>query len=497
VSADAAAKPIRSLIPARLDRLAWSPFHTRMVAGLGAAWILDGLQITIASSVTGVLTQPDTLGMTSSQIGLIASVYLVGEVFGALVFGRLSDQLGRKRLLIVTLLLYLFGTGLAAVVTGHHTGWLVFFYLTRFVAGMGIGGQYAAINSAIDEMMPSKYRGRVDIWINGTYWAGAILGSFASLVFLNAFAPDVGWRLAFLMGPVLALIVIVVGRTLPESPRWLMTHGRVEEAEQELAKIEDAARKSGQTLEPVSEDKAIELVPEKRYGYVRFLGLVFHQYPKRAVLGATLMITQSFLYNAIYFTYGLVLVKFYGVAADKVPLYGLAFAVGNLVGPLVLGPLFDSVGRRKMISGTYLLSGTLLAVSGWLFQQGDLTARSQTLIWVVIFFFASAGASAAYLTVSETWPIEIRAEAIAVFFAIAQIFGAFGPLFYGALIGDGQSTTGLFIGYVVGAGIMVVGGIVEIVFGIDAEGKSLESVTKPLTAAGEEPPEAPAALPAS
>ncbi len=497
MSADAVPKPIRSLIPARLDRLAWSPFHTRMVAGLGAAWILDGLQITIASSVTGVLTQPDTLGMTSSQIGLIASVYLVGEVVGALVFGRLSDQLGRKRLLIVTLLLYLFGTGLAAVVTGHHTGWLVFFYLTRFVAGMGIGGQYAAINSAIDEMMPSKYRGRVDIWINGTYWAGAILGSFASLVFLNAFAPDVGWRLAFLMGPVLALIVIVVGRTLPESPRWLMTHGRVEEAEQELAKIEEAARKSGQTLEPVSEDKAIELVPEKRYGYVRFLGLVFHQYPKRAVLGATLMITQSFLYNAIYFTYGLVLVKFYGVAADKVPLYGLAFAVGNLVGPLVLGPLFDIVGRRKMISGTYLLSGTLLAVSGWLFQQGDLTARSQTLIWVVIFFFASAGASAAYLTVSETWPIEIRAEAIAVFFAIAQIFGAFGPLFYGALIGDGQSTTGLFIGYVVGAGIMIVGGIVEIVFGIDAEGKSLESVTKPLTAAGEEPPEAPAALPAS
>jgi MFS family permease len=362
---------------------------------------------------------------------------------------------------------------------------------------MGIGGQYAAINSAIDEMMPSKYRGRVDIWINGTYWAGAILGSFASLVFLNAFAPDVGWRLAFLMGPVLALIVIVVGRTLPESPRWLMTHGRVEEAEQELAKIEDAARKSGQTLEPVPDSAAIELKPETRYGYVRFLGLVFHQYPKRAVLGATLMITQSFLYNAIYFTYGLVLVKFYGVAADKVPLYGLAFAVGNLVGPLVLGPLFDSVGRRKMISGTYLLSGTLLAVSGWLFQQGDLTARSQTLIWVVIFFFASAGASAAYLTVSETWPIEIRAEAIAVFFAIAQIFGAFGPLFYGALIGDGQSTTGLFIGYVVGAGIMVVGGIVEIVFGIDAEGKSLESVTKPLTAAGEEPPEAPAALPAS
>jgi MFS family permease len=467
-----------------------------MVAGLGAAWILDGLQITIASSVTGVLVQPDTLGMTSTEIGLIASVYLFGEVIGALVFGRLSDQLGRKKLLITTLLLYLCGTGLAAFVTGHHTGWLVFFYLTRLIAGMGIGGQYAAINSAIDEMMPSKYRGRVDIWINGTYWAGAIIGSFASLIFLNAFAPNVGWRLAFLMGPVLALIVIVVGRTLPESPRWLMTHGRVEEAEKELAKIEEAARKAGQTLDPVPDSAAIELTPEKRYGYVRFIGLVFHQYPKRAILGASLMITQSFLYNAIYFTYGLVLVKFYGVSATNVPWYGLAFAVGNLAGPLILGPLFDSVGRKKMISGTYLLSGALLAVSGWLFQHGDLTAYSQTFIWIVIFFFASAGASAAYLTVSETWPIEIRAEAIAVFFAIAQIFGALGPLFYGALIGDGTSTTGLFIGYLVGAAIMMTGGLIEILFGINAEGKSLESITKPLTATDEAPPEAPVASPA-
>src|SRR5215510_2412813 len=278
---------IRSTIPARLDRLAWSPFHTRMVAGLGAAWILDGLQITISSSVVGELQKPETLGMSSTEIGLIASIYLLGEVVGALVFGRLSDQLGRKRLLIVTLLLYLCGTGLAAFVTGHHTGWLVFFYATRFVAGMGIGGQYAAINSAIDEMMPSKYRGRVDIWINGSYWAGAILGSFVSLIFLNAFAPNVGWRLAFLMGPVLAIFVILVGRTLPESPRWLMTHGRVEEAEEELRKIEDAVRASGQELEPVDESKALELVPEKRYGYVTFLGLVFRTYPKRAVLGAT------------------------------------------------------------------------------------------------------------------------------------------------------------------------------------------------------------------
>jgi MFS family permease len=492
MSANAAV--IRSTIPARLDRLGWSPFHTRMVAGLGAAWILDGLQITISSSVTGELTKPSTLGMTSTQVGLIASVYLIGEVIGALVFGRLSDQLGRKRLLIVTLLLYLCGTGLAAFVTGHHHGWLVFFYLTRLIAGMGIGGQYAAINSAVDEMMPSKYRGRVDIWINGTYWAGAIIGSLASLIFLNAFPANVGWRLAFLMGPVLALVVIVVGRTLPESPRWLMTHGRLEEAERELAKIEEAAIKAGQTLEEVPDDQALELTPEKRYGYVRFVGLVFHKYPKRAVLGASLMITQSFLYNAIFFTYALVLTKFYGVSATKVPLYGLAFSIGNLIGPLALGPLFDTVGRKKMISGTYLISGTLLAVSGWLFYNDDLTANSQTFVWVVIFFFASAGASAAYLTVSETWPIEIRAEAIAVFFAIAQIFGALGPAFYGALIGDGSDRTGLYIGYLVGAAIMIFGGIIEIVFGINAEGKSLEDVTKPLTATpAEVPTEVPAA----
>jgi len=486
-------RSIRSTIPARLDRLSWSPFHTRMVFGLGAAWILDGLQITVASSVTGELVKPQTLGMTSSQVGLIASVYLIGEMVGALVFGRMSDRLGRKRLLVVTLLLYLCGTGLAAFVTGHHTGWLVFFYATRFIAGMGIGGQYAAINSAIDEMMPAKYRGRVDIWINGTYWAGAILGSFVSLIFLNAFAVNVGWRLAFLMGPVLALIVIVVARTLPESPRWLMTHGRMEEAERELKKIEDACAASGQTLDDVPDSKAIELIPEKQYGYITFLRLVFKQYPKRAILGGTLMITQSFLYNAIFFTYGLVLVHFYGVSATKVPLYGLAFSIGNLLGPLLLGPLFDSVGRKPMISGTYILSGGLLAISGWLFDNGDLTANSQTFVWVVIFFFASAGASAAYLTVSETWPIEIRAEAIAVFFAIAQVFGALGPVIYGALIGDGSSRTGLFIGYLVGGGIMILGGVVELAIGIKAEGKSLEDVTKPLTSTDSAP--APAAEP--
>jgi MFS family permease len=430
--------------------------------------------------------------MTSTQVGMIASVYLVGQVVGALVFGRLSDQLGPQAP----------ADRHAAPVPVRHRARRVHGQRRRLGLaclvlrdavhrGDGIGGQYAAINSAIDEMMPSKYRGRVDIWINGSYWAGAILGSFASLVFLNAFAPNVGWRLAFLMGPVLAIVVIIVGRTLPESPRWLMTHGRMEEAERELAKIEEAVRKSGQELAPVDDSQALELTPEKRYGYVTFLGLVFRTYPRRAVLGATLMITQSFLYNAIYFTYGLVLVQFYGVSADKVPLYGLAFAVGNLCGPLILAPLFDSVGRKPMISGTYIISGVLLAISGWMFDKGHLDATTQTFCWIVIFFFASAGASAAYLTVSETWPIEIRAEAIAVFFAIAQIFGAFGPAFYGWLIGDGSSRTGLFVGYVIGGAIMVVGGIVELAIGIKAEGKSLEDITKPITATDQ----APAAVP--
>ena len=309
------------------------------------------------------------------------------------MFGRLSDQLGRRSLFMWTLAIYLVGTGLTAL-TPRGSGWIIFLFATRFIAGTGIGGEYSAINSAIDEMMPARYRGRTDIWINGTYWLGAILGTFASFLLLNSLRPAEGWRVAFLCGPALAVVIIFVRRNLPESPRWLIAHGRVAEAEEQMRRIEEIAMRDGQRLEPVPESAAIVIKPEKRYGYLTLLRVAFRRYPQRAILGATLMITQSFLYNAIFFTYALVLTKFYGVSDNAVPLYGLAFAVGNLAGPLLLAPLFDSVGRKKMISGTYLLSGALLAVSAWLFAAGVLGAAGQTFIWIVIFFFASAARSA-------------------------------------------------------------------------------------------------------
>jgi MFS family permease len=473
-------QPIRSTIPARLDRLRWSPFHTRLVLGLGTAWILDGLEITVASSVTGKLTQANTLALSTTQASAIGTVYLVGEVVGALVFGRLSDKLGRRKLFMWTLTIYLIGTGLSALAFKGGGG-ITYFYLTRFIAGTGIGGEYSAVNSAIDEMMPARYRGRTDIWINGSYWLGSIIGTFAAFLLLNSLAPDLGWRIGFLVGPVLAIAILFIRRNLPESPRWLLTHGREQEALESMRRIEEASIKDGQQISDVPDSAAITVLPEKEYGYLTLLRVIIHTYPKRAVLGGTLMITQSFLYNAIFFTYALVLTKFYHVSNDAVPIYGLAFAVGNLAGPLLLGHLFDTLGRRKMISGTYLISGTVLAFSAWLFDAKLLDAAGQTAIWILIFFFASAGASAGYLTVSEIFPIEIRAEAIAVFFAIAQCFGAVGPILYGSLIGSGNDRAGLTIGYLIGGGLMIIGGLVEVFLGIDAEGKSLETVARPLT----------------
>jgi MFS family permease len=475
---------VRSLIPARIDRLPWSPFHTRMVIALGVAWILDGLEITVASSVTDILTKPETLALSSAAAGLVASVYLAGEVVGALYFGRLSDKLGRRKLFMITLGVYLVGSGLTALTLGNSGFWIGFLYLTRFIAGMGIGGEYSAINSAIDELIPSRFRGRVDIMVNGTYWAGAILGTLGSLIFLNVLSVGVGWRIAFLIGPVLGLVILVVRRHLPESPRWQVMNGREQQAEESITYIEHEVAAGGTELPPVDETKAIDLQPTEKIGYLALTRVLFRDYPGRSVLGASLMISQSFLYNAIFFTYTLVLGKFYGVDSKSAPLFLIAFAVGNLAGPLTIGHLFDTVGRRKMISGTYVLSGVLLALTAFLFNAGLLNAVTQTIAWCVIFYFASAGASAAYLTVSEIFPLEVRSKAIAVFFAIAQCFGALGPVIYGALIGDGSQPVKLFFGYLLGAGVMIAGGLVAYFLAVDAEGKSLEEIANPLSAGG-------------
>ncbi|MBR7838262.1 MFS transporter [Actinospica durhamensis] len=491
----AAAPPrgIKSLVPARIDRLVWSRFHTRMVVALGVAWILDGLEVSIASNVSPYLTEPGSLGMGAGSVAFsVGTVYLLGEVFGALFFGNLSDRWGRKNLFMITLGVYLLGGGLTALTLGKGQGWVLYLDLTRFIAGAGIGGEYAAINSAIDELIPARYRGRVDIAVNGTYWAGAFIASVLTVAVIKHLPVSYNWRIAFLFGPILGLIILFVRRNLPESPRWLVMHGRVDEAEEAVERIERETLSTGGSLDPVDESKQIEVLPADSVGYWELTKTLFRRYPSRSVLGATLMITQSFLYNAIFFTYSLVLTKIYGVPAGNTAYYFMAFAIGNLCGPLLLGRLFDTIGRRRMISGTYLIAGVSLAISAFLFHAGQLTALTQTICWCFIFFFASAGASAAYLTVSEIFPVEVRAKAIAVFFAIAQCFGAFGPWFYGKLIGDtgNQSPdyllhhSKLWIGYLIGAAVMIIGALVELWLGVDAEGRSLEDVATPLTAVG-------------
>jgi MFS family permease len=469
---------VRTLIPARLDRLPWSRFHTRLVTALGVAWVLDGLEITFASNFTTNLQGKDTLGLSSRAASDIASWYLGGQVIGALVFGRLSDRLGRKNLFVYTLGLYLIANGVAAFSPNIYM-----LDACRVVAGMGIGGEYAAINSAIDEVIPSKHRGRVDISINGTYWAGAAIASLAGVYLLDPshVSNNLGWRITLLIGPALGAAVWFVRRTLPESPRWLITHGRAEEAERNIAEIESWVRDNGHEIKDVDDSKAIEIDPNRaRPTLWEVTKVLIAVYPKRSILGAALMITQSFLYNAIFFTYAQVLNTFFNVPSGHTAYYYVAFAVGNLAGPLLLGPLFDTVGRRIMISGTYILASVLLFVTAIAFDKGLLTATTQTLCWAVIFFFASAGASAAYLTVSEVFPMELRAQAIAVFFSIAQGFGALGPAVYGGFIAS-KKPHELMLGYFLGAGIMAVGGLVAAVLGVKAERTSLEDVANPLS----------------
>jgi len=476
----AAPTAVRSLVPARMDRLPWTPFHWRVVTGLGAAWILDGLEIQIVATVGTVLQDRGTLHLSAGQVGLVGSVYLFGEVVGALVFGRITDLVGRRRLFIATLTLYLVASGVAGL---SFSLW--FLLICRFFAGTGIGGEYTAINSAIDELIPARYRGRTDIAVNGTYWAGGMSGATASILLLNPnlLPINVGWRIGFLIGPAIGIGIIYLRRVLPESPRWLMTHGRQAESERIVDEIEADARAQGYELEPVPEDRALMVSGRGVVSYVDIARTMLRDYPSRSFLGFSMMVTQAFLYNAIFFTYSLVLANFYHVASDRIGIYFFPFAVGNLLGPLTLGHLFDTVGRRKMIMLTYCLSGILLAITAWLFHQGVLDATTQTIFWCVIFFLASAGASSAYLTVSEIFPLELRAQAIAFFFAISQLAGGVAaPTIFGALIGNGTNRVPLTIGYLIGASVMFAGGLIAWFFGVDAERKSLEDVATPLSA---------------
>jgi MFS family permease len=465
-------RSIRSLIPARMDRLPWTKFHWTVVVGLGTAWILDGLEIQIVSANAFA----HQLHMTAFQVTFTGTIYLFGQVFGALIFGRLSDRLGRKRFFIVTLAIYLLGSGIAGFSPNF---W--FLWVFRFIAGMGIGGEYTAINSAIDEIIPSKYRGRIDIAINGTYWGGALIGSLAYLFLLNQHdlaESGWGWRIGFFIGPVLGLIIIFLRRHVPESPRWQITHGHEDAAEANVARIEkEVSDEAGRALDPVPDEKAIEIPIHDRVPFRVVAHTLFRRYPKRTLVAFSMMVTQSFLYNAIFFTYAIVLTTFYKIPEGQIPLFFIPFAIGNLAGPLILGPLFDTIGRKQMIFATYGIAAVVLAVSGALFSAGALTAVTQTIFWCVCFFFASAGASSAYLTVSETFPLQLRGQAISYFFSIGQIVGAIAPSVFGLLIGNGHSRGPLAGGYYFGAGLMLVGGIVALIFGVRAERASLEDIS--------------------
>jgi MFS family permease len=463
-----------------MDRLPWARFHWLVVVGLGVSWILDGLEIQLVSTAGF----QKSLGMSSAEVGFAGTVYLIGQVVGALTFGRLTDKWGRKKLFIITLAIYLIGSGIAGLA---WTPW--FLYLWRFVAGLGIGGEYTAINSAIDELIPAKYRGRVDIAVNGTYWAGALLGALASFWLLDTdrVPENVGWRIAFFIGPVMGLIIIWLRRHIPESPRWMVTHGQGEEAERIVDDIEASVEKQGVTLKPVDESKAMLVKATDSVPFKVLLDVFFKRYPSRTALGLTMMVTQSFLYNAIFFTYALVLQNFYHLDKSAAAIYFVPFAIGNLAGPLLLGHLFDTIGRRKMIFATYLVAGLVLLVSAFLFKAGTLNATTHTIFWCVSFFFASAGASSAYLTVSEIFPLEVRGQAISYFFAIAQVVGALGPVLFGALVGEGKERNPLFWGYVLASAIMMIGGVVAVLIGVDAEGKGLEDIADPLSKVDEDP----------
>ena len=480
---------IETRIPARLDRLPWSKFHWRVLIGLGTVWILDGLEVTMVGSVASRLTEKGSgITISTGQIGTAAAFYVAGACIGALFFGQLTDRFGRKKLFTITL-----GVYIVATVATAFAPTALYFFIARFITGAGIGGEYAAINSAIDELIPARARGRVDLIINGSYWLGSAAGSAAALVLLSSlFATNVGWRLAFGIGAVLGVGILIVRRSVPESPRWLFIHGRDDEAERIVDSIEREVREESDEKLSEPED-SMRVEQRKTISFREIAHVAFTKYPKRALLGLALFVGQAFMYNAVTFDLGTIFTEFFKVSSGTVPVFIIIFALSNFMGPLLLGRLFDTVGRKPMIAGTYLISAALITVTAILFSSGSLSKWGFEGMIVLTFFFASAGASAAYLTVSEIFPMETRALAIAFFFAVGTALGGItGPLLFGKFIASGDETQ-VAIGFFIGAALMALGGITEIFFGVKAEGQKLEDIAEPLTAAaagdGDEPVE--------
>jgi MFS family permease len=475
---------IRTDIPARLDRLPWSRWHWRVVIALGITWIIDGLEATLIGAISPVLLREESLHFRTDELGLLTTWYLVGAVLGALVFGYLTDRLGRKKLFTVTLGLYLVSAFLTAFSWNFWS-----FAVFRFFTGAGIGGEYSAINSAIDELIPARVRGWVDLAINGTFWLGCALGAFASLLMLDRrlIPLDLGWRVGFGIGAMLGLVIIFFRKDIPESPRWLMTHGRVGEAERVVADIERSIERRPGAAKLPAVDRTVAIKPYAPIGFGTIARTMVEKYPRRAVLGLALVTSQAFLYNGMTPMFATILTKYFGVADDRAGLYLVPFALGNFLGPLLLGSLFDSWGRKPMIAGTYTVSAVLLVVTGYLFAQGHLTSTSQTLLWALIFAFASAAASAAYLTVSEIFPLEVRGLSIALFYSVGTAVGGWvAPWMFGRLIATGERAS-LFHGYVVTAVILLATVVVVALFGVKAERASLEDLAEPLSFAGDEP----------
>jgi len=473
---------IETDIPARLDRLPWTRFHTLVVVALGITWVLDGLEVTVAGSIAGALQESPVLRFTAAEVGLVGSAYLVGAITGAVLFGYLTDRFGRKKLFMVTLGIYLTATAATAFSWDFWS-----FAAFRLLTGAGIGGEYTAINSAIQELIPARFRGRTDLAINGSFWLGAALGAGGAIAFLQpgVLPADWGWRAAFGIGAVLGLGILGLRRFIPESPRWLILHARPAEAEAVAQSIERRVARAAEADLPEQRGGRIRLAVTSHTPMVRMILAIVCDYPKRAVLGLVLMGSQAFFYNAIFFSYALVLTKFFDVPSASIGWYILPFALGNFCGPMLLGPLFDHIGRKPMIASTYALSGVLLAIVGYLFREGLVDARQLTLCWTGIFFFASAAASAAYLTVSESFPIEARALAIAFFYAVGTALGGVvSPWLFGTLVGSGERGA-VFHGYLLGAGLMVAAALTELAIGIKAERQPLESVARPLSALGD------------